>query len=174
MYQQLENRNIGICILLSILTCGIYGIYWFIKVNDDVNRLTNDPQPVSGGIAFLLSLVTCGIYGIYWAYKMGERLKKLEASNGQASDNRDILYLILSLFGFLIVVLALIQDTLNRYAPVPAAPQQPYGQNPQYQQYPPQGQPYQQPQYQQYPQQGQPYQQPQQPQDNIPPQDPNA
>lgn len=26
----IKQRNIGICILLSIVTCGIYGLYWFV------------------------------------------------------------------------------------------------------------------------------------------------
>lgn len=35
----IEQRNIGLCIVLSIVTCGIYGIYWFIKLTDEVNVL---------------------------------------------------------------------------------------------------------------------------------------
>ena len=56
------------------MTCGIYGIYWFIVLTDDARLASGDQQAPSGGIAFLLTLVTCGIYGIYWAYKMGKTL----------------------------------------------------------------------------------------------------
>ena len=31
----IQQRNIAVCIILSIVTCGIYGIYWLICLNDD-------------------------------------------------------------------------------------------------------------------------------------------
>ena len=34
-----QNRSIATCIILSIVTCGIYGIIWFINMVDDVNRV---------------------------------------------------------------------------------------------------------------------------------------
>lgn len=60
----IQKRNIAVCIILSIVTCGIYGIYWFICLNNDTNTASNT-FGTSGGVAFLLTLVTCGIYGIY-------------------------------------------------------------------------------------------------------------
>ena len=106
------KRNIVVAILLSLVTCGIYSIYWFIKLTDEVNALTRTENGTSGGVAFLLTLVTCGIYGYIWAYKMGDRLDTFE----RVSGSRGIIYLILDFFGLGIVTYALIQDTLNRYA----------------------------------------------------------
>ena len=63
----IQKRNLAMYIVLSIVTCGLFGIYWFIVVTDDVKSITNDNQSSSGGVAFLLTLVTCGIYGFYWA-----------------------------------------------------------------------------------------------------------
>lgn len=62
----MRERNIAVAIILTIVTCGIYGIYWFIVLTDDARLASGDQQAPSGGIAFLLTLVTCGIYGIYW------------------------------------------------------------------------------------------------------------
>ena len=31
----MKKRNIALCVILSIITFGIYGIYWFIKINND-------------------------------------------------------------------------------------------------------------------------------------------
>ena len=71
----MKQRNIGICILLSIVTLGIYGIYWFISITDDVVSISKGKvYNTSGGTAFLLTLVTCGIYGYYWAYQMGKSM----------------------------------------------------------------------------------------------------
>ena len=111
----MEKRSIPLCIVLSIVTCGIYGIYWFVKLTDDTNQLANDPNATSGGIAFLLTLVTCGIYGIYWAYKQGEKLDNIKAQRGLPTSNQSILYLILELFGLGIIAYALMQDEINKY-----------------------------------------------------------
>ena len=64
----IQKRDIAIAIILSIVTCGIYGIIWFVQLTDEVKIAAEDNEFQSGGIAFLLTLVTCGIYGIYWAY----------------------------------------------------------------------------------------------------------
>lgn len=61
-----QNRSIAKCIVLSIITCGIYGMYWFVVATDDVGRVTNRPG-TSGRLSLVFSLITCGIYGLYWA-----------------------------------------------------------------------------------------------------------
>lgn len=104
------THNIAVSIVLSIVTCGIYAIYWFIMLTDEVNRRAGTPEDTSGGIAFLLSMVTCGIYAIYWAYRIGE---KVDAISGQQKSS-NILYLVLELFGLQIIVLALAQDAVNK------------------------------------------------------------
>lgn len=106
----IENRSIALALILSIITCGIYSIYWMIKLNDEINQLSGETQATSGGMVFLLSLITCGIYGLYWMYKMGERCDRIKGTNGSSG----ILYLILSLFGFGIVSYCLMQDTINK------------------------------------------------------------
>lgn len=111
----IEKRNIAVCIILSIVTCGIYGIYWFIKLNDDTNT-ASCTYGTSGGMAFLFTLITCGIYGIYWAYKQGEKIDAAKNSRGIPSSNSGILYLILSIFGLSIVAWALMQSELNQMA----------------------------------------------------------
>ena len=105
------------CIVLSIITCGIYGIYWLICLVDDLNVASGRVGDTSGGMVFLLTLVTCGIYGIYWAYKAGEKIAYVKQRNtGEQDSSSSVLYLVLSLVGFSIVVYALIQSELNKVA----------------------------------------------------------
>lgn len=113
-FAMIEKRGVALAIILSIITCGIYTIYWFIKLNDEINQLDGDANSVSGGVAFLLTLVTCGIYGLYWMYKMGDKLDNIHLRKGFPTQSRGIVYLILSLFGFNIVSYALMQDSLNK------------------------------------------------------------
>lgn len=109
----MKKRNPALCVILSIITFGIYAIYWFIKINDDANKLANPPKKTSGGVAFLLTLITCGIYGIYWAYKMGKQLDSALERRGMPAKNGAVLYLILSVVGLGFVAWILMQNTIN-------------------------------------------------------------
>ncbi len=112
----IQQRDIATAIILSIVTCGIYGIYWFIKLVDDVNKAANDQNAYSGGITFLLNLVTCGIYGIYWYYQAGKKMNYAkQARSMPVTDNAEILYLVIALVAP-IVNMCLIQSDLNRMA----------------------------------------------------------
>lgn len=114
----MKKRNIGVCILLTIVTFGIYGIYWFISLTDDVVRLSNGKAyNTSGGVAFLLSLVTCGIYGYYWAYQMGKSMYIVSKDNSEYASDNSILYLVLQIVGLGIVTYALIQNEINKQIP---------------------------------------------------------
>lgn len=111
----IKERNIAVCIILTIVTCGIYGIYWFVCLNNDANTASNT-FGTSGGVAFLLTLVTCSIYGIYWAFKQGEKIDAAKRSRGIESSNTGVIYLILYIFGLGIVAYALMQNELNKLA----------------------------------------------------------
>lgn len=111
-----QKQNIALCIILSIVTCGIYMYYWLYRMTEDTKLLNNDPNATSGGMVVLLSLVTCGIYLYYWMYKQGESIDAAKNARGVASSNSGILYLILSLVGLSIVSLALMQNEINTMA----------------------------------------------------------
>lgn len=70
------DRNLLVFILLSLVTCGIYELWFIYQLAQDVNTACEgDGEKTSGLVAFiLLSIVTCGIYEIYWLYKIGNRL----------------------------------------------------------------------------------------------------
>lgn len=115
----MKQRSVGIAILLSIITCGIYGIYWLIMLNDETNYVSGRQQDgTSGGVVFLLTLVTCGIYGYYWCYKHGEKLNEAKMQRGIMVDtSASVIYLVLSIFGLSIVAYALMQSELNKMLP---------------------------------------------------------
>ena len=115
-FVMIERRNIAVCIVLTLVTCGIYGIYWIVCLTNDVNTVSGDVNGTSGGMVELLTIVTCGIYGIYWAYKQGEKLDFTKNNRGIPSSNSGVLYLILQIFGFGIIAYALMQNELNKLA----------------------------------------------------------
>lgn len=109
-----QERNIALCIILSVVTCGLYGLYWFVCLTDDTNAVANE-DGTSGVMALVFTLITCGIYGFYWAYRCGDKLDKAKTDRGLPASNGGILYLILYIFGG-IIAYALIQNELNKLA----------------------------------------------------------
>jgi nitrate reductase NapE component len=108
--QGIRQRSIVKAIVFSVITLGIYAIYWFVCLTNEINQASGRTADTRGGVAFLLSLVTCGIYEYYWAYKLGEKRDVVAKEKGSSN----IIYLVLALFGFVIVAQALAQDALNK------------------------------------------------------------
>ena len=105
----IEERNLVVAIILSIITCGLYSLYWQVKINNEALELADEKGP-SGIVVILLTIITCGIYGYFWYYKMGVCVDKMKT--GQ-SGNTGILYIILGFLGLGIVNMALVQDAIN-------------------------------------------------------------
>ena len=111
-----KQRNIAVAIILSIVTCGIYGIYWTICLVNEVNCLCDEPESTSGAVVFLLSLVTCGIYMFIWLYRVGERLDRVKQTLGLPTSNSGVLYCLLAVFGLSVVSYGILQDDVNKLA----------------------------------------------------------
>ena len=71
-------RGTGFAMFLFLITFGIYGIYWFYVVHDDMKRHTGNG--LGGGIALLLYLVV----GIVSPYLVSAEVGELYARRGQA------------------------------------------------------------------------------------------
>ena len=110
------KRSIATCIILSIVTIGIYSLYWMYKLHEEVHAVSGEQPSCSGGMLILLTIVTFGIYGLYWCYKQGERIDKIHQMRGIPMGNNAVLYLVVSIVGLSIVAMALMQNELNTYA----------------------------------------------------------
>ncbi|MCR5833273.1 MAG: DUF4234 domain-containing protein [Selenomonadaceae bacterium] len=110
----MKKRNVGLSIVLSLVTCGIYAIYWMYTITNDVHEVTGRQTTASGGMVILYGLITCGIYFFYWMYKMGESLAEAKEKRGMHVDNNAcFLYMVLTLFMLALVSYALIQSSIN-------------------------------------------------------------
>ena len=109
----MKKRSIGMMILLTIVTCGIYNIYWNISFQSELKR--NTGKGFGGGMHFLMMLVTFGIYSIYWQYAAGTRLA------AQGAENRGILYLVFCFIGLSWLNPFLMQAQANKLPEVAAA-----------------------------------------------------
>lgn len=112
----IPKRNTALYFILSIVTCGIFGLYWFCTLNNDTNKVSGHPEAIGGVAALLLSIITCGIYSLFWMYNMGTRIDEVKARRGMPCGNTGTLYLILALVGFGWVSEILLQGELNKLA----------------------------------------------------------
>ena len=111
----MKKKNIAACIIFSIITCGIYGIVWFVNLVDDLNTLSGKKDSKSGIVVFLLSLITCGIYGLVWVYQAGETVDEIRRERNLPHSNSGILYLVLYLVTAGVVTYAIIQSEINNF-----------------------------------------------------------
>lgn len=89
-------------LLLGILTCGIYHLYFLYRTTEDYNQLADkykEQRITSFFVAFLLSFVTCGIYMIYWIYKYMELAINIATKKGaRLTVSSPAIFLIIYLF----------------------------------------------------------------------------
>ena len=108
----IQKRGIAEVIILSLVTCGIYAMYWIYAMSNDIKTYLDD-ETINPGLELLLTVVTCGIYGIYWYYKFGKLINTCqEKANINIEDNSTV-YIILAVFGLSIVNVGLMQNAMN-------------------------------------------------------------
>lgn len=102
----MKKRSILVMIVLSLVTFGIYPIYWQCSFQNQLKKVTGKGF---GGVGhFFMCIFTFGIYSIYWNYAAGKRL----VAAGAKSDHA-ILYLVLSLIGVGFVNMFVMQNQAN-------------------------------------------------------------
>ncbi len=106
----IKQRNIVVCILLSLITCGIYGIYWVIVLAKDAVSVKD---PSDNALLEIILMLFLPFLGIFMAEK-----KFAEGCAAKGIDHKDnsILYLVLGLVGLGIVGLCMLQNDLNKLA----------------------------------------------------------
>lgn len=98
------DRSLVIYILLSIVTCGIYGFYFLYCMARDVNIACDGDGQNTPGLAELIifSLITFGIYGYYWYYKLVNRLQANAPRYRMEFEENGTTVLLWSLIGMLV------------------------------------------------------------------------
>ena len=113
----MKQRSIGVMILLTLVTFGIYSIYWNCSFQNQLKKETG--LGFTGVGHFFMCIFTLGIYSIYWQYAAGKRLQKLGA------EDQSILYLVLGLIGLGVINMFIMQHNANKLEekeePAPAA-----------------------------------------------------
>ncbi len=104
----IKKRNIVTAIILSIITCGIYMLYWAIMLAKEAVSV-NDSN--DNGLVEILLMIFLPFLGFFLAE---QKLAKGCAAKGIAHNDNSILYLILGIVGLSIVNFAMMQNDLNK------------------------------------------------------------
>ncbi len=108
----IQERNIFVSILLTILTCGIYGIYWFFSLIATIYNIYGSDDNFAFEV--VVSILTCGLYSFYMIYKAGNRLNAIKSTNYQHyTETSTTLLIILQLVSLQIINCCILQDELN-------------------------------------------------------------
>ena len=110
----IKERNIVTCILLSLVTCGIYGIYWIIML---AKESVSVKDASDSGILEIVLMLFLPFLGLFMCEK---KFAEGCAEKGIEHKDNSVLYLILGLVGLGIVSLCMLQSDLNKLA-TPAA-----------------------------------------------------
>lgn len=110
----IKERSVPIVIILSLITFGIYPIYWYYSITEELSAATNDPH-FSGAKALIFALITCGIYVLFWYYIVGQKMAELQRIHNMLIKDNGVLYIVLSIFGLSIISNAIIQSELNKF-----------------------------------------------------------
>ena len=104
----MKNRNIALSIIFSLISCGIYAIYWSYRLVVESDELTGNQGGMSPIVVVILGWLTGGIYWWIWLFQCG---KRLDEKNGTSNA---VIYLLLAIFGLAIVDFAMIQNEINK------------------------------------------------------------
>ena len=108
------EMSVGTAVLLTIITCGIYGIIWQYKQMKILNSWLNR-QEYAFGKWLLLSIITCGIYGVHNEYKMVRGIAEIQEQNKFLVNDVVTICLIMTLIGLSIVPMAIQQTEINKF-----------------------------------------------------------
>ncbi len=106
--------NIPLYLILTILTCGIFNLYWNYRQMEACNALLNRRE-FSFWIWLLLSILTCGIYHIFYQYKMGAAIVEIQhLMNRDLFDKHPLISVFVTIIGLSVVVDCIHQHEINK------------------------------------------------------------
>ncbi len=90
-----EVKNGMTILLISLATCGLYQMIWFIQVAGEMSRFLQRDEPNWMKILGL-SFVTCGFYGLYWqVVALGPLVQEIQQRAGVHNpQNHGFMYIV--------------------------------------------------------------------------------
>jgi len=105
-------------VILTLITCGIYGLVLVYKIGSDLRRNLGGDYP-KAGLDIFLSLITCGVWGVYLCYRYPTLINDIKQRAGMPKSDLPIISVLLAIFSYgfpllWIVSVGLMQNELNK------------------------------------------------------------
>ncbi len=112
----LKNRNIVTVILLSLVTCGIYGLYWIYQTATELEDAGRSGSSMSPTALLIITLFFPYIGYLLFGMAADQNLNNVRMQRGMPTVDNKILYMVL---GFIIpiVLVCLVQNEINKLTP---------------------------------------------------------
>lgn len=111
----MKNRNLAVFIILLLVTCGIYGLYWLYVATDDLEK-----QGQAGGqsamIILIVSIFLPWVGYLLFGISANDNLNNIKAQRGIEQTDNKVLYIILAIVCPIIVPI-LVQAEINKLVP---------------------------------------------------------
>lgn len=107
-----SRREPALVLVFSLLTFGIYFLWWVAAVSGETQEFLGEPD-TAPGLEVLLVLFTCGLYIIYWDYKIAKKIVRMQQRVDLPSTDNAILYIVLNVLALGIINALIEQSHLN-------------------------------------------------------------
>ena len=100
------KKNIALSVILSVITLGVYAVFWVKSITDDIAKL--EKTEINSFLETAMFFIV-PFFAVYWLYENGKKMAKL-------ADDADfsIVYSIQGLFMLCLFALALIQNQIHK------------------------------------------------------------
>lgn len=93
-----KRRGPVMVLLLSLLTCGLYYLYWVYVTSSEIQEYTGE-RDIPPIVELLLTLFTGGLYLFYWDWKTAKQIARMQSRLGLNVTDNSLLYLIFNILG---------------------------------------------------------------------------
>ena len=108
----IQKRSVVLSIVLTLITCGLYQLYWYYALSEDVNTIcaqNNQKKPFDSFLNVILIVCTCGLYAIYFLWKSSKIVYSLKP------DIDDTMVVTILAIFIRPISCAILQDEINTY-----------------------------------------------------------
>ena len=115
----MERRNTLAVVLLTFVTCGLYGLWWQYRSTRELAEATG--RELSPGLDLLLTLFTLGGWGVWVGYRNAEIVHDAFRAAGEPHTDRSLPVLVFGLLTWVtglswLVLTGILQEDYNRLA----------------------------------------------------------